>query len=451
MGPLDYTSAFQGVGSSYDAAMGGFKDGVGIKANQIAQQQAQAALAQQKQMKLEINELAKAPTVSGINSLMVKYPSLAEPYKKVADSLAPEELRGRIESAMPVFMALHNNKPDIAASNLREQAKAYRNSGKEQEARAAESKAKMIEENPAAAAINLGGMLSATIGADKFAKMLGDMGDESRAAELQPTAVLKAKADASKAQADATKAGADAVVATATIPEQIAKPGSDLATAEQKRRLDEFDAQIKGADSETKRGQLTLEREKFVLESGLKQQNVGQESQAQIDSAQIALDNIKSLRNAPLMKDTTGNSIAGVGTVIGKMLGNIPGTENKDFRGQLESLKSQIFLPAVQQVKGMGALSNAEGEKLTASVAALDADMSPAAFKNALGVVEKYMTKGLQKGLAAKNVPTQGGGFVVNHPKFGQVNEGDINRLMKQNPGATRDQVMQYLQTTGAK
>jgi hypothetical protein len=302
----------------------------------------------------------------------------------------------------------------------------------------------MIDLDPNMAKLIIGKTGAAMAGGDKWIASMAALNTDARAQAEAP-------ADLAKKNADADKARAEATVAQGTIAPLIQKPVEDNLTAQNKRRLADFDAQIAAADSETKRGELVLARDKFALESGLKQQEAGQGAQAQIDSAQMALDNIKSLRAHPILKDTAGNSIAGIGTMLGQMMGNVPGTENKDFRGQLESLKSQVFLPAVQQVKGMGSLSNAEGEKLTASVAALDANMSPAAFKNALGVVEKYMTKGLQKGLASKTVPTTGGGFVMTHPTYGKVTEGDINRLMKQYPNSSRDAIVQWLQQSGGK
>lgn len=451
MDPIDYTSAFKGLESPTQSFTQGLQAGVVTADVLAAQQQKQAALAQKQQMNADLALLSQNPTPEAIGKLSIKYPQLSEQLKRSADVLAPSAQQAQLDHATQVYAAINNNEPGVAQDLLKERATALRNSGDERGAAAADTMATLIKDHPEFAKTTIGLRLASSLGADKFTAAFTGIGGEQRAAAEAPVDLRTKTAGAAKAEADARTAGANATVAQATIPEQIAKPASDLATAEQKRRLDQFDAEIRSADSQTRRGELTLAREKYVAEQGLKQQDIGASSQAQIDSAQMALDNIKSLRNNPILKDTTGNSWAGIGTVLGQMLGNVPGTENKDFRGQLESLKSQIFLPAVQQVKGMGALSNAEGEKLTASVAALDANMSPAAFKNALGVVERYMTKGLQKGLAAKNVPTQGGGFVANHPTFGTIKEGDINRLMKQYPGATREQIITYLSQTGAK
>lgn len=444
MDPINYTSAFADLKSPTESFMQGVQGGAGLQQLQLQQQQAQLAVQQKAQMQADLQALAANPTTQAIGQMSIKYPQLSEQFKRSFDILAPAQQQAKLDHATQVYAALHNGEPKVAQKILTDQATALRNSGNEQDAGAAETMAKLIDAHPEFAQTTAGLMISSAMGPDKFAAAFPAIGKEGRD-EKQASADLTIK------QAEARKAAAAATVAEATVPALIQKPVEDNLTAQNTRKIADLNIQIDQANSETRRGQLVLERDKLIAEQALKGQEQGQGAQAQIDSAQLALDNIKSLRAHPLMKDSAGNSIAGIGSVLGQMLGNVPGTENMDFRGQLESLKSQVFLPAVQQVKGMGSLSNAEGEKLTASVAAINPNMSKAALNNALGVVEKYMTKGLQKGLATKSVPVAGGGFVVNHPTFGRVNEGDINRLMKQYPGATREQVMSYLTTTGAK
>lgn len=444
MDPINYAGTFANTPSPANAMMAGIKDGIGLRQVEAERNAMEVKRAQEAAMRADLAALSQNPTTDAIGKLSIKYPQLSEQFKRSFDMLEPKQKQVRIDHAAQVYAALHGDKPDIARDVLTKQAAALRNSGDEAGAKGAETMAKMIEQDPDFAKTSAGLILSSAMGADKFGTTFATLGDESRKTAMAP-------AELAKARADAKKAGADATVAEGTIPAMIQKPVEENLSAATKRRVDEFNAQINAADSETKRGNLVLERDKFILDQSMKGTEKGDAAQAQVDSAQHALNTITSLRNDPMMKDTTGNWMAGMGTVLGKMLGNIPGTENKDFRGQLESLKAQIFLPAVQQVKGMGALSNAEGEKLTAAVAALDADMSPKAFNNAMGVVERYMTKGLQAGLAKKPIPTQGGGHVANHPVFGPVREGDVNRLMKQFPGSTREQVMTYLNQTGGK
>lgn len=71
----------------------------------------------------------------------------------------------------------------------------------------------------------------------------------------------------------------------------------------------------------------------------------------------------------------------------------IPGTNAAGFASQLETFKAQTFLPQVQNLKGMGALSDAEGKRLTAAVGALDQKMKPAEFDAQLKIIENDLRK----------------------------------------------------------
>ncbi len=99
-------------------------------------------------------------------------------------------------------------------------------------------------------------------------------------------------------------------------------------------------------------------------------------------------------------------------------------------------------------MKGMGALSDAEGARIEKAVASLDTSQSKKSFMNSLNIIKATLEKAQQKVIASGKAQAAGGAFSMKHPTYGTVTEGDINRMMTNNPGATREQVMQYL---GAK
>lgn len=72
-------------------------------------------------------------------------------------------------------------------------------------------------------------------------------------------------------------------------------------------------------------------------------------------------------------------------------LPTIPGSESANFQAELETFKSQAFIPAVAQLKGMGALSDAEGKKLSAAVGALDPNMGEKAFRDSIARIMRDM------------------------------------------------------------
>jgi hypothetical protein len=103
--------------------------------------------------------------------------------------------------------------------------------------------------------------------------------------------------------------------------------------------------------------------------------------QRSIDT-QNTLDTIGQLLVHPGRKAGTGAS---------SFLGNVPGTDARGFQAQLETFKAKTFLPMVSALKGMGALSDAEGKKLSAAVGALDPAMKEAEFEKELKRVAKFL------------------------------------------------------------
>jgi hypothetical protein len=112
-----------------------------------------------------------------------------------------------------------------------------------------------------------------------------------------------------------------------------------------------------------------------------------EESQKQgvVASFDSALDTLGRIANHP-----GKSSAVGFGGTTASM---IPGTNAAGFASQLETFKAQVFLPQVQNLKGMGALSDAEGKRLTAAIGALDQKMKPAEFDAQLKIIENDLRK----------------------------------------------------------
>ena len=129
------------------------------------------------------------------------------------------------------------------------------------------------------------------------------------------------------------------------------------------------------------------------------QQANGAYSQSALDAFDRAIDTANGLLKHPGL-----SAAVGVKGVTGGLLGGwvMPGTDAADFVTNLDTMKSQVFLPMVQSMKGMGALSNAEGAKLTAAIGNLDARQSEGQFKKSLnGIIkdlQNYKARGAGNG-----------------------------------------------------
>jgi hypothetical protein len=393
MDPIDYSSAFSNVVSPYAAVVGGMKDGIALQQLQAERQQTQAKLAQQQQQQADLQALAANPTTAGIAQLSIKYPGLSESFKRSFDILDPQEQRTRLEQAMPVYMALDNNKPEIAAQVLREQATALRNGGREDQAKAAEAKAKLIEDNPAAAKIGLGGLLAAAIGPDKFAKMAGDIGDERRAQEQAPAELDKKVADASTAKSEATLKGAQAKNAVQLALLDLQKKGWDIKNIESEIGARREQNRIAAMNAALGRETNDLKRQELGIKIQEAQTALQDKVRAKVADAESAATNIDNMLNTIVRV----KQHPGLDSVVGSIQGRLPAVisdENADAIALIDTLGSQAFLSLVPTMKGQGSLSNAEGEKLQAALQNLKRAQSETQFKANLDEAARILTKG---------------------------------------------------------
>jgi len=151
------------------------------------QQEAQrSAYAEGEQIKKDIAALGLNPSVQSINSLIIKYPALAERFKKPLEILSDQERQTKQSQAIPIYAAMMSGKMTTAVSMLQQQADAARNSGNEAAAKGLEDQIKFIENDPAAAKTAYGVTMAALMGPDKFSDTYSVLQTNLRENELQP-------------------------------------------------------------------------------------------------------------------------------------------------------------------------------------------------------------------------------------------------------------------------
>jgi hypothetical protein len=132
-------------------------------------------------------------------------------------------------------------------------------------------------------------------------------------------------------------------------------------------------ASLRGANSDVQRQLIEQRIQDLQSKADEKQQALQSQAQGRVAAFDSAVDTLDLLSKHPGKKSV-------VGTLSGGVLSMVPGTDAAGFASQLETFKAQTFIPQVSALKGMGALSDAEGKKLTAAVGALDIKMKPAEF-----------------------------------------------------------------------
>lgn len=105
-------------------------------------------------------------------------------------------------------------------------------------------------------------------------------------------------------------------------------------------------------------------------------------------AAQNALDLIESIRTDPYRERGTGGT---------SLLNRIPGTGGYDFQQKVEQAKGGAFLTAIQQMRGLGALSNNEGGAATAAVTRMNTAATEEGFLDALNDYEKIVRQGMDR------------------------------------------------------
>lgn len=141
------------------------------------------------------------------------------------------------------------------------------------------------------------------------------------------------------------------------------------------------------------------------LEATLRQQQATREgSAASIDDTIATFQRLKS---HPGLK-----AAVGVKNPMKGALGfyTVPGTDAADFEAELDTAKAQTFVPMVQQLRGMGQLSDAEGKKLTDAIGALSTKMSEGAFRSSMDRIIMKLTAASKRAKGVAGSPATGYG-----------------------------------------
>lgn len=106
-----------------------------------------------------------------------------------------------------------------------------------------------------------------------------------------------------------------------------------------------------------------------------------------IRAGETALGIIDQIRNHPDLQSATG--------LTAPLNEHLIGTGRFDFQNMVEQAKSGAFLTAIQEMRGLGALSNAEGQTATAAVTRMNTALDQKAFLNALADYEAIVQRGV--------------------------------------------------------
>ena len=213
--------------------------------------------------------------------------------------------------------------------------------------------------------------------------------------------------------------------------------------------IDRTNQEIKILELKKKNETDSLKREKLEQEIQAKKDEKSVAESQRVEQAndayqagQDTIDLIDRIQSHPGFESYVGAQ--GASSLFGAFDNPIGGTDAAAVAGMIETLQSKNFMNSIQQMKGLGALSDAEGRKLSSAIESLNPKMSEKDFNRSLNVVKNITKRGMRKQqkILGSNKVSQN--VVFESPKYGKVTEADINKTMSET-GLTRAQIMARL------
>lgn len=189
-------------------------------------------------------------------------------------------------------------------------------------------------------------------------------------------ALDREKMDREDAHFDRSEAGKNSRAAMSAADRALTRQIAAL-TAQQGATMNDLKRQELGLKIEEKQNKLD--------QSKLDARKAEDSAVANIDASITAADKLLS---HPGFSSAVG---------LSSVLPTRPGSDSADFEAELESFNAKTFLSNVSQMKGLGALTEAEGAKLTSAAGAIKKGMSEKALRNNLQTMKEGMEKAKQR------------------------------------------------------
>ena len=177
-----------------------------------------------------------------------------------------------------------------------------------------------------------------------------------------------------------TARGQDIQVRGQNISAQNAALSREIQRAELQEKA--LDRQIARESNQLKLEELKQKQADVRQKADIARADRQAAAQGAVDTFSTALDSLNEIEQSPGLSKAVG---------IRSAFPTVPGSDAANFEARLDTFKAQTFLPMVQSLKGMGALSDAEGKKLSDAVGALSPKMSEKAFRDSIGKIRNQL------------------------------------------------------------
>lgn len=408
IGPIDYLGAMPQQDFLKDI-QGGLQLGAGIAQIQAQQRAQQAAQERAAQYKVDLSDALKSPTPQAFAALTLKYPENREAFKQGWDQLNEGDRKAESNTMSQAYSALLAGKGDIAADVVQRQIDARKNSGLDTSQY--DNALKLIKESPDGAKAMLGFTLAHISDPKTFASQFTALGKEQREQQRQPIEMRKATAEAGAAESDQAIKAVEAKYADSVALQEIAKRGwdikkivADIDLGKENNRIAALNAATAREGNSLRRQELQakLDEAKEARETKIRERVVDAENAASsMDNMVNTVDRILGMA----VDKESGKPTSLVRAATGPIDSRTPTIQRDvaDLESLVETVGAQAFLAQIPNIKGMGALSNTEGEKLQAALQNFSLRQSPEQMISNLKEAQRLIMKG------RKNLETRTG------------------------------------------
>ena len=436
--PINYSAQFVDLTPAFRAAGEGFRAiGEGIQEREKQEQ----AMTLKAQYATDLQNALNNPTQATWSQMIAKYPQQREAFAEARKGFGETALANEFNQGFEVSTALENKRPEVAKERLQTFITARKNSNLP--TGIYEDALEALERNDVLGAqANVNSAL-AMADPDRFQKQVEARLKASTAPSVISEAASKAeqakteaqtkvadlriklqnepveaerliikrdleRAEADKAKVDAEFARTNAVLEQEKKRADITKTESDILIAKEDNRIKALNATIARETNALRRQEL----QQKIDDATEKRDSAKREQQATLATAQADVDNFVNTAtqviNTPIeiIRQATGPDASRLPTLSQPVA---------DFESLVETLGSQIFIAQIPKIKGAGALSEKEGDKLQASVQNLSLKQSPDQLKanvtEAVRLLEKARNNlALRAGLPStpRDVPAEG-------------------------------------------
>jgi hypothetical protein len=336
------------------------------------------------------------PTQETWSQMIVKYPQQREAFTEARKGYGEAAVTNEFNQGFEVSMALENGKPEVAQERLIKIIAARETSGLPtgiwkqtlNELELGNTKGAQAGVNYALTIVDperFQKQVNARLSAVKAPSELRESVAKADSAVADATIKLAqadnaadtAKADAELKKAQAAKAVIDAEFARRNAEADLLQKGATFRKTEADIIINKENARIAALTAAAAKETNVLKREELqqkLNESKEKRDATDRDQLATFASQSADIDNF--LNTAARIKQTPKDIIK---QATGPIASRLP-TSNQDvadFESLVETLGSQAFISQIPKIKGTGALSENEGNKLQASLQNLSLKQSP--------------------------------------------------------------------------